>query len=152
MYINDLGIGRITSDRSVRPASTVYGRNTDSYATVMKKAVEQQTTSNLTFVTAGDIIIQEAFEKMKDDPEWEKTVMDKVKDYYAGNYTAGSTQGVYTNLMGQSVLQNYMIQNLVSGLGTTGLSAYGLGSPAASIYGSALGSTYSNSLFGDWQL
>ena len=153
MYINDLGIGRVTSDHSVRPASTVYGKNSDSYASVMKKAVDQQkTTANLTFATAGDIIIQEAFEKMKTDPEWEKTVMDKVKDYYSGDYAAGRTQGVYSNLMGQSVLQNYMVQNLISGLGMTGYSAYGFGSPAASIYGSTLGSVYGNSLFGDWQL
>lgn len=153
MYINDLGIGRIASNHSLKPARTAYGKNTDSYASVMNKAVDQQkTTVNPTFATAGDIIIQEAFEKMKTDPEWEKTVLNKVKDYYAGNYKVNSTEKSYLNLMGQNVLQNYMVQSMMSGLGMTGYSAYGFGNPAASIYGSALGSLYNNSLLGDWQL
>lgn len=153
MYINDLGIGRIASDYSVKPASTVYGRSADSYASVMKKAVDQQkTTENPTFATAGDIIIQEAFAKMKTDPEWEEAVMNKVKSYYAGDYTVNSTEKSYLNLTGQNVLQNYMVQSMISGLGMTGYSTYGFGNPVASIYGGTLGSVYSNSLFGDWQL
>lgn len=153
MYINDLGIGRIASNHTVKSASTVYGKNTDSYGSVMKQAVDQQKTAvNPTFATAGDIIIQEAFEKMKTDPEWEKTVLNKVKDYYAGNYKVDSMEKSYLNLMGQNVLQNYMVQSMMSGLGMTGYSAYGFENPAASIYGSALGSLYNNSLLGDWQL
>lgn len=152
MYINDLGIGRIASDSSVKPASTVYRRNADSYASVMKNAVENQKVTVNPFATAGDIIIQEAFEKMKTDPEWEKTVMNKVKDYYAGDYVVNNTGKSYLNLMGQNVLQNYMMQSMISGMGLPAYSTYGLGNPAASIYGSALGSVYNNSLFGDWQL
>ena len=32
---------------------------------------------------------------MESDPEWEKTVMNKVKEYYTGDRAAGSTQNRY---------------------------------------------------------
>lgn len=169
MYINDLGIGRINSDNSVgkialnnnrnnltRISNTVNGKNTDSYATVMQKAVDnRKITVTPTFATAGDIIIQEAFKKMETDPEWEKSVMGKVKEYYAGDYTADSTQQSYLNLMGQSNLQSYLIQSLLSGqsgLDSTGYSSYGVSSQAASAYSNVMNGTLGSSLFGNWQL
>ncbi len=140
MYINDLGIGRIASDHSVKAGSTIRRKDTDryaDYAAVMKKAVDRQaTTVNPAFTTVDDIIIREAFAKMESDPEWEKTVMNKVKEYYTGDRAAGSTQNRYQTLPGQNVLQNYMLQNLIGGMG--------LGSSTSSFYG--------NSLFGDWML
>ena len=188
MYINDLGIGRINADNSVsgvnsvgsvgriasvnnkknisRLSNTVQGKNGDRYATVMKDAVEnQRTMSNPTFATAGDIIIQEAFKKMETDPEWEESVMDKVKDYYTGDYDAGSVQRSYQNLLGQNSLQTYLIQSLIGGQGTlglgltgyspyglTGYSPYGLTAQAASAYGNVMNSAINSSLFGSWQL
>ena len=176
MYINDLGIGRINADNSVsgvnsvgsvgriasvnnkknisRLSNTVQGKNGDRYATVMKDAVEnQRTMSNPTFATAGDIIIQEAFKKM----ETEESVMDKVKDYYTGDYDAGSVQRSYQNLLGQNSLQTYLIQSLIGGQGTlglglTGYSPYGLTAQAASAYGNVMNSAINSSLFGSWQL
>lgn len=180
MYINDLGIGRINADNSVsgvnsvgsvgriasvnnkknisRLSNTVQGKTEDRYATVMKEAVEnQRTMSNPTFATAGDIIIQEAFKKMETDPEWEESVMDKVKDYYTGDYDAGSAQRSYQNLLGQNSLQTYLIQSLIGGQGTlglglTGYSPYGLTGQAASAYGNVMNSAINSSLFGSWQL
>lgn len=169
MYINDLGIGRINSDISVgkivfdnnrnnltRISNTVNRKNTDSYAAVMQKAVDnQKTTVTPTFATAGDIIIQEAFKKMETDPEWEESVMGKVKEYYAGDYTADSTRRSYLNLMGQSNLQSYLIQSLLSGqsgLASAGYSPYGVSSQAASAYSNVMNSTLGSSLFGNWQL
>ena len=95
-----------------------------------------------TFASAGDIIIKEAFEKMKTDPEWEASVMDKVKDYYTGNYSMGNSQTSYLNWMGQNSLQNYLVQGLIGGQNM--YSPYSFGSLAAGSLGS--------SLFGDWQL
>lgn len=180
MYINDLGIGRMNADHSVsgvnstgsinriasvnnrnqikKLANTVKGRTVDDYATVMKQAVEkQQALVSPTFATAGDIIIQEAFKKMETDPEWEASVMDRVKDYYAGNYGAGSAQRSYQNLLGQNSLQTYLIQSLIGGQGTLGLGLtgyypYSLSGQAASAYGNVMNSAISSSLFGDWQL
>lgn len=180
MYINDLGLGRINSDNSVsgvnsvggvsRTASvntgnnltklsnTVKGKTIDDYAAVMKQAVENQKAMiGPTFATAGDIIIQEAFKKMETDPEWEESVMDKVKDYYAGDYDADSAQRSYQNLLGQNSLQTYLIQSLIGGqgslgLGLTGYSSYGMNSQAASAYGNVMNNAISSSLFGDWQL
>lgn len=180
MYINDLGIGRVNTDNRVNGVSstgsvsrissvnrrknleklsnTAIGKTTDDYATVMKNAVEnQRAIMNPTFATAGDIIIQEAFKKMETDPEWEESVMDKVKDYYAGDYETGSAQQSYQNLLGSSSLQNYLIQSLIGGTGTLGLgltgsSSYGISNLAASAYGNVMNSALSSSLFGDWQL
>ena len=95
MYINDLGYGRTDSvgsrTRAARTAEVIGRRNSDSYQTVMKKAVDnQKTVTAPTFASAGDVIIKEAFEKMKTDPEWEESVMNKVKEYYDGNYTVGA--------------------------------------------------------------
>lgn len=180
MYINDLGIGRINADHSVsgvnsvggvgritsvnnkknisRLTNTVQEKTGDRYASVMKQAVEnQRMMSNPTFATAGDIIIEEAFKKMETDPEWEESVMDKVKDYYAGDYDAGSAQRSYQNLLGQNSLQTYLIQSLIGGQGTlglglTGYSPYGFNGQAASAYGSVMNSAINSSLFGNWQL
>lgn len=147
MYINDLGIGRPASvyqnNNAVRMRNAAGRKNTDSYAAVMKKAVDaQRTVSAPTFATAGDIIIKEAFEKMKTDPEWEESVMDKVKEYYSGNYSPGGTQTSYLSWMGQNSLQNYLVQGLIGGQSM--YSPYSLGNLAAGALGS--------SLFGDWQL
>lgn len=180
MYINDLGLGRVNSDNSVsgvnsagsvnriasvnnrsnlaRLSNTTKGKTIDDYATVMKQAVENQGTMvNPTFATAGDIIIQEAFKKMESDPEWEESVMGKVKEYYAGDYDADSAQKSYQNLLSANSLQTYLIQSLVGGQGTlglglTGYSPYGLSSQAASAYGNVMNSAISSSLFGSWQL
>ena len=182
MYINDLGIGRTTSVNSVgqtaavnnisriasvnnkkniaRIANTTSDKTTDSYATVMQKALDsQKSVATPSFITAGDIIIQEAFKKMETDPEWEESVMSKVKDYYTGDYTADNTRQSYLNLTGQSSLQNYLIQSLIGGqsslgLGMTGYgySAYGTGNLAASAYGNVMNNTLNSSLFGNWQL
>ena len=109
----------------------------------MKNALEGQRVAAVpTFASAGDIIIKEAFEKMKTDPEWEASVMDKVKEYYTGNYSMGSSQTSYLNWMGQNSLQNYLVQGLIGGQNM--YSPYSFGSLAAGSLGS--------SLFGDWQL
>ncbi|MDE6845724.1 MAG: hypothetical protein K2J99_08160 [Lachnospiraceae bacterium] len=170
MYINDLS--RIDTDNSVSRISSVNNRNniarianktsrktSSDYATAMQKAVDnQKSTVTPSFTTAGDIIIQEAFKKMETDPEWEESVMDKVKDYYTGDYTVDSTQRSYLNLMGQSssALQNYLIQSLIGGqsLGLTGYgySPYGISGMAASAYGNVMNNTLNSSLFGNWQL
>lgn len=162
MYINDLGLGRIASvnhrNNITKTANAASGKNTDSYATVMQKALENQKTAGIpAFATAGDIIIQEAFKKMETDPEWEESVMNKVKEYYTGDYTADSNQKSYLNLLGQNSLQNYYMQSLISGqsslgLGLTGYSPYGISNLAASAYGSVMNSALSSSLFGSWQL
>lgn len=182
MYINSLGIGRTTSVNGVgrttpvnhisritsvnnrnnlsRITNTVSGKTADSYATVMQKAVDsQKSAATPSFSTAGDIIIQEAFKKMEADPEWEESVMSKVKDYYTGDYTVDKTQRSYLNLAGQSSLQNYLIQNLIGGQGSLGLgmsgygySPYGISSLAASAYGNVMNNTLNSSLFGNWQL
>lgn len=126
MYINDLGIGRIASDHSVKAANTARRKSTDSYAgyaSVMRNALDRQTTTaNPVYSTVDDIIIREAFEKMKTDPEWESAVMNKVKEYYTGDRTTDGTRRSYQTLTGQNVLQNYvlqnyMMQNLTGGLG-----------------------------------
>ena len=140
MYINDLGIGRIASDHSVKAGSTIRRKDTDryaDYAAVMKKAVDRQaTTVNPAFTTVDDIIIREAFAKMETDPAWEKTVINKVKEYYTGDRAAGSMRNGYRTLTGQNILQNYMMQNLIGGLG----------------FGNSVSSFYGNSVFGDWTL
>lgn len=147
MYINDLGIGRSVptyhNSSAGQVLNTAGRKKTDSYAAVMKKALEGQRVAAVpTFASAGDIIIKEAFEKMKTDPEWEASVMDKVKDYYTGNYSMGSSQTSYLNWMGQNSLQNYLVQGLIGGQSM--YSPYSFGSLAAGSLGS--------SLFGDWQL
>lgn len=180
MYINDLGLGRsnavdgmnrVTSihgragtasvnnrNNTARTMNTARGKNTDSYATIMQKAIDsRKTTSIPTLATAGDIIIQEAFKKMETDPEWKESVMNKVKEYYIGDYTAGSNQNSYSDLLGQNSLQNYFMQSLISGqsslgLGLTGYSPYGISNLAASAYGNVMNSALSSSLFGSWEL
>lgn len=182
MYINSLGIGRTTSINGVsrttpvnyisrissvnnrnnlsRITNTTSGKTADSYATVMQKAVDSQKSAEApSFATAGDIIIQEAFKKMEADPEWEESVMSKVKDYYTGDYTVDKTQRSYLNLAGQSSLQNYLIQSLIGGQGSLGMgmsgygySPYGISSLAASAYGNVMNNTLNSSLFGNWQL
>lgn len=161
MYVNDLGMGRTTSvdhNNSVITGNTSGGKNTNRYAAVMKEAVDNQKTSvTPTFASAGDVIIKEAFDKMKTDPEWEESVMNKVKEYYAGNYTAGGAQTSYLNWMSQNSLQNYMLQSLIGGqsslgMGLTGYSPYGFGSLAASAYGNMMSGSLGSSLFGSWQL
>lgn len=182
MYINNLGIGRTTSINSVgrtapvnlisrisavnnrnnlsRITNTASGKTANSYATVMQKAVDsQKSAATPPFATAGDIIIQEAFKKMETDPEWEESVLGKVKDYYKGDYTVDKTQRSYLNLAGQSSLQNYLIQSLIGGQGSLGLgmsgygySPYGISGLAASAYGNVMNNTLNSSLLGDWQL
>ena len=179
MYINDLGIGRVSFDGRTstvnatdsvsrissvnrrnnlgKLSNTVKGKTTEDYAAVMKRAVEEQGTSKvMPFATAGDIIIQEAFKKMETDPEWEESVMGKVKDYYTGDYDGGRAQKSYQNLLGSSSLQNYLIQSLIGGQGTLGLgltgSSYGISNLAAAAYGNVMNSGLSSGLFGSWQL
>lgn len=162
MYINDLGIGRAVSsddhNNGLRTSKLAGKQNTQNYATVMKKAVESKRTSLYpTFSSVGDLIIQEAFKKMETDPEWETSVMDKVKDYYAGDLTENSVQKSYQNLMGQNSLQNMLTQSLLGGTGSlgfgmTGYSPYAFGNAAASAYGSVVNNGLSSSLFGDWML
>ena len=107
------------------------------YATTMKKAVERQAAAvNPAYATVDDIIIREAFAKMETDPAWEKTVINKVKEYYTGDRAAGSMRNGYQTLTGQNILQNYMMQNLIGGLG----------------FGNSVSSFYGNSVFGDWTL
>lgn len=140
MYINDLGLGRIASDHSVRAANTVNRKSTDryaDYAAVMKNAVDRRSsTVNSLYSTVDDIIIREAFEKMETDPEWERVVMNKVKEYYVSDRTADSARSSYQTLAGQNVLQNYMLQNLIGGIGS----------------GNMMSSFYGSSLLGDWLL
>lgn len=164
MYINSLGLGRATSvnnrNNLSRITNTTSGKTADSYATVMQKAVDSQKSAAApSFATAGDIIIQEAFKKMETDPEWEESVISKVKDYYTGGYAVDTTQRSYLNLTGQSSLQNYLIQSLIGGQGSLGLgmsgygySPYGISSLAASAYGNVMNNTLNSSLFGNWQL
>ncbi|MDE5598549.1 MAG: hypothetical protein K2J04_12080, partial [Lachnospiraceae bacterium] len=120
MYINSLGAERAertpSFDYSIRTANTNTNNNTSgttgtgktgaaSYASAMQKALTNQTTPlNYSNTWAGNIIIREALEKMKEDPEWEASVMSKIKE---------ETQTDYE--MTQSGLQSYMMQMLVSG-------------------------------------
>lgn len=158
MYINGLGMERTVSADHLTTGNTISSRNTNRYAAVMKKAVDNQKTAvTPTFASAGDVIIKEAFDKMKTDPEWEETVMNKVKEYYAGNYTAGGTQTSYLNWMEQNSLQNYMLRSLIGGqsslgMGLTGYSPYGFGNLAAAAYGNMMSGALGSSLFGSWQL
>ena len=154
MYINDLGMERIPSTGWM---DRVYGRRTGSYAAEMKKAVERQKTSvTPTFASAGDVIIKEAFEKMKTDPEWEETVMNKVKEYYTTDRTAGSAQTDALSWTRQNSLQNYLLQNLVGGsslgFGFTGYSPYSMSSLAAAAYGNVMNGAAGSSLFGNYYL
>ncbi|MCM1040523.1 MAG: hypothetical protein NC434_14490 [Ruminococcus sp.] len=146
MYVNDLGIGRVQAEgyenNTTKTASTAAaaGKNKGSYAAAMKNAVDnQKSVATPTFTTAGDIIIKEAFEKMKTDPEWEESVMNKVKEYYAGdyNYTADYAQTSYLNL---------------SGMGLTGYPYLGLGTLASAAYRNTMNNTLNNSLLGSWLL
>ena len=151
MYINDLGIGRAGSvpnhSNRVRTANSVSGKS--SYSAAMEKAVDRQkTTVNSACMSAEDIIVREAVEKMKTDPEWEESVMNKVKEFYADRYRAGGTQASYLNWMAQSLLSG---QNGL-GLGLTGYSPYGFSSLAAAAYGSVMDGAFGGSLFGNWQL
>lgn len=147
MYINDLGMERISST-GTGWANRVYGRRTDSYAAEMKKAVERRKTSvTPTFASAGDVIIREAFEKMKTDPEWEETVMDKVKEYYSNSAGYGYTGWAGTNSLPG---YGYTLQSLLGS--QNGYSAYGLGNLAAAAYSNVMNSAFGGSLFGSWQL
>ena len=120
MHINSLGAERAerthSHDHSLRTANTNTNNNTSStgsvgktgaasYASAMQKALTNQTTPlNYSNTWAGNIIIREALEKMKEDPEWESSVMSKIKEETRTDYE-----------MTQSGLQNYMMQMLVSG-------------------------------------
>ena len=173
MYINDLGIERAGSGAAAGRTSSVDNRRiyngtrtsgtaglkrVNSYDSVMRQAVENQKelSNTPTFASAGDIIIQEAFQKMETDPEWEATVMDKVKEYYAGNNAADGTVKGWQYLTGQNGLQSYLMQNLLGMTGTTGLMgyypAYGFGNQVAAAYGNVMNNAVNSSLFGSWQL
>ena len=175
MYINSLGAERAertpSFDYSIRTANTNTNNNTSStgsvgkagaasYATAMQKALTNQTTPlNYSNTWAGNIIIREALEKMKEDPEWESSVMSKIKE---------ETQTDYE--MTQSGLQSYMMQMLVSGATNgsnfsnyLGYSPYlastlgytnttGLGALASSEYSNVMNNTYNTSLLGNWLL
>lgn len=164
MYINTLGAERVAShdygNSSKKTTNTNNNTGSTSYLTAMQKALEKQTTPlNYSSTWAGNIIIREALEKMKEDPEWEESVMSKIK---------GETQTDY-QMTGQSGLQSYLMQQLVSG-GTTGtgfsnylgyspflmnMSGYsgtGIGTLAASAYGNVMNNTYNTSLLGNWLL
>ncbi len=145
MYINDLGMERIPSTGWT---DRVYGRRTGSYAAEMKKAVERQKTSvTPTFASAGDVIIKEAFEKMKTDPEWEETVMSKVKEYYNSSVQSGYIGWTGTNSLPG---YGYTLQSLLGS--QNGYSTYGMGSLAAAAYANVMNSAFGSSLFGSWQL
>ena len=159
MYINDLGIGRNHSVQShvTKTNRTAYRKKTDDYATVMKEAVENQKyTVNPFGSSAEDVILKEAFEKMKTDPEWEETVMNKVKEYYTTDRTAGSAQTDALSWTRQNSLQNYLLQNLVGGsslgCGFMGYSPYSMSSLAAAAYGNVMNGAAGSSLFGNYYL
>lgn len=173
MYINSLGAERAertpSYDYSIRTANTNTNNNTSStggtsktgaasYAAAMQKALTNQTTPlNYSSTWAGNIIIREALEKMKEDPEWEASVMSKIKE---------ETQTDYE--MTQSGLKSYMMQMLVSGatngsnysnylgyspyLNTLGYTNTGLGTLASSAYSNVMNNTYNTSLLGNWLL
>ena len=175
MYINSLGTERAertpSYDYSIRTANTNTNNNTSgttgvgktgsaSYASAMQKALTNQTTPiNYSSTWAGNIIIREALEKMKEDPEWESSVMSKINE---------ETQTDYE--MTQSGLQNYMMQMLVSGAANgsnfsnyLGYSPYlasslgytnmtGLGALASSAYSNTMNNTYNTSVLGNWLL
>ena len=175
MHINSLGAERAertpSFDYSIRTANTNTNNNTSStgsvgktgaasYATAMQKALTNQTTPlNYSNTWAGNIIIREALEKMKEDPEWESSVMSKIKE---------ETQTDYD--MTQSGLKSYMTQMLVSGATNgsnfsnyLGYSPYlastlgytnttGLGALASSAYSNVMNNTYNTSLLGNWLL
>ncbi len=175
MYINSLGAERAervpSFDYSIRTANTNTNNNTSStagvgktgaasYASAMQKALANKTTPlNYSNTWAGNIIIREALEKMKEDPEWETSVMSKIKEETKTDYE-----------MTQSGLQSYMMQMLVSGA-TNGSSfsnylgyspylastlgytnATGLGALASSAYSNVMNNTYNTSLLGNWLL
>lgn len=164
MYINNLGAERVAShdygNSSKKTAGTKNGTSRASYPAAMKEALAKQVTPlNYSSTWAGNIIIREALEKMKEDPEWEESVMSKIKE---------ETQTDY-QMTGQSGVQSYLMQQLISG-GTvgTGFSNYlgyspflmnmsgysntGMGTLAASAYGNVMNNTYNTSLLGNWLL
>lgn len=175
MYINSLGAERAErtasydySSRSVDAANTsnhttaagsVGKTESTSYASAMQKALANRTSPlNYSSTWAGNIIIREALEKMKEDPEWEASVMNMIKE---------ETQTDYD--MTQSGLQSYMTQMLVSGAANgssfsnyLGYSPYlaaslgytntGLGALASSAYSNVMNNTYNTSLLGNWLL
>lgn len=170
MYINELGMSRTasavnTAAQTVNTSTTAArtSKNSGSYATAMKNAVDnQKSTVTSSYMSAGDIIIKEALEKMKTDPEWEESVMSKVKEFYAGDYsyTADRAQTNYLNPLNRNSLQNYMMQSLFGGLGTSELTGYsslgyenlGYGTLASNAYRNVMNSSLNNSLLGSWQL
>lgn len=173
MYINSLGTERAERTASYDYSNHSVNTNTTntsgvsgtsktgatSYATAMQKALANKTSPlNYSSTWAGNIIIREALEKMKEDPEWEASVMSKIKE---------ETQTDYD--MTQSGLQSYMTQMLVSGaangssfsnyLGyspylasTLGYTNTGLGTLASSAYSNVMNNTYNTSLLGNWLL
>lgn len=157
MYINDLGISRNHSVQAhvAKTNRTAYGKKTDDYAAVMKEAVEnQKNTVNPFYFSAEDVILKEAFEKMKTDPEWEEAVMDKIKEYYTGDRTADSMRADFLSWTGQNSLQSSLLQNVTGsslGFGVLGYSPYSMGNLAAAAYGNTMNGAGS-SLFGSFYL
>lgn len=156
MYINALGTGRGVSYAHSSALQQTTGTG-DSYITAMKKALQKQsgTVNYAASAQAGNIIIEEALEKMKSDPEWEEAVMDKIKEAAKSGY---SLSGI--NQSGTSYLSGYLLQNMISGgyspyysLGLSGYPSAGLGSLAAASYANVMNGGYGgSSLLGNWML
>ncbi|MCM1386377.1 MAG: hypothetical protein NC231_03540 [Bacillus sp. (in: Bacteria)] len=164
MYINDLGAERTAShvheNTAVKTAGAKQSTSSaaaTSYPDAMQKALDKQSVTPLNYSStwAGNIIIREALEKMKEDPEWEESVMSKIKEETRTDY----------QLDGQSGLQSYLMQQLINGGSnasllnygyspyTASLSGYtGLGMLASSAYGNVMNNAYNTSLLGNWLL
>lgn len=169
MYVNELGMGGITShaDRSHTGKtgtakntgnteninSTNSISNTDSYAAILQKALSGQNTSiGTASLRAGDIIIREALEKMKEDPEWEDAVMSKIKEEVQTDYSADFLSGYLSAGLSASQALSGNLAYSPYNLGLYNYSSAGLGNLAASSYKNVMNNTYNTSLLGNWLL
>lgn len=165
MYINTLGAERTAShdyeNHSKSTAGINNSKSSTSYPVAMQKALEKQTAPlNYSSTWAGNIIIREALEKMKEDPEWEESVMSKIKEETQTDYQINGQSGV------QSYLAQQMINNVTAGSGLynnylgyspflmnmSGYGNTGMGNLAASAYSNVMNNTYNTSLLGNWLL
>lgn len=169
MYVNTLGMGGITSHidrRHTGQAQTVKNTgntentnstntisNTDSYASILQKALSGQNTSiGTASLRAGDIIIREALEKMKEDPEWEEAVMSKIKDETQTDFSSDFLSGYLSAGLSANQLLSGTLAYSPYNLGSYNYSSAGLGNLAASSYKNVMNNTYDTSLLGNWLL
>lgn len=162
MYINALGMGGITSHvqrnhtgstGSTGNTSNTSTTNTNSYAAILQKALMGQNTSiGTTYSQANNIIIREALEKMKEDPEWEEAVMGKIREETQIDYSSDFLSGYLSaSLTANQALSGVSAYSPYS-LGLYNTSVAGISSLAASSYSNVMNNTNNTSLLGSWLL